>query len=213
MTESRIQAVRCRGVQSHPAGAGDLRRPRHPAVRLPQARQPALVLSARVGAGRRALRALLLHRPAGRDPLRSARARLCSEYRRNRLVQQSEHEDPLEFVRACQARFRAALPSGLPRFCGGLVGFFGYDTVRYIEPRLARTVQAGRRAGRPGHPAAAVRAARRGRQPVGQALPHRLCRSARAGRLRAGAGAPAGAGRARCGSRSRCRRSGLPRPA
>jgi len=28
--------------------------------------------------------------------------------------------------------------ASLPRFCGGLVGYFGYDTVRYIEPRLAR---------------------------------------------------------------------------
>jgi anthranilate synthase component 1 len=27
--------------------------------------------------------------------------------------------------------------SGLPRFCGGLAGYFGYDTVRHIEPRLA----------------------------------------------------------------------------
>jgi len=67
------------------------------------------------------------------------RGRLCSEYRHEQLVQQAEHDDPLEFVRACQARFKAALPAGLPRFCGGLVGFFSYDTVRYVEPRLARS--------------------------------------------------------------------------
>jgi len=67
------------------------------------------------------------------------RGRLCSEYRHDQLVQQAEHDDPLEYVRACQARFKAAVPTGLPRFCGGLVGFFGYDTVRYIEPRLARS--------------------------------------------------------------------------
>ena len=30
----------------------------------------------------------------------------------------------------------------MPRFCGGLAGYFGYDTVRYIEPRLAQTRQA-----------------------------------------------------------------------
>jgi anthranilate synthase component 1 len=66
------------------------------------------------------------------------RGRMCSEYRNDQLVQQAEHADPLEFVRACQARFKAAQPAGLPRFCGGLVGIFGYDTVRYIEPRLAR---------------------------------------------------------------------------
>jgi anthranilate synthase component 1 len=28
---------------------------------------------------------------------------------------------------------------GLPRFNGGLVGYFGYDTVRYVEPRLRAT--------------------------------------------------------------------------
>ena len=67
------------------------------------------------------------------------RGRLCSEYRHDQLVQQAEHDDPLEYVRACQARFKAAVPTGLPRFCGGLVGIFGYDTVRYIEPRLARS--------------------------------------------------------------------------
>jgi anthranilate synthase component 1 len=69
------------------------------------------------------------------------RGHLCSEYRHDTLVQQTEQRDPLEFVRACQARFKAAMPSGLPRFCGGLVGFFGYDTVRYIEPRFARSAK------------------------------------------------------------------------
>src|SRR4029077_10300307 len=69
------------------------------------------------------------------------RGHRCAEYRHNHLLQQSEHKDPLEFVRSCQARFKAALRPGLPRFCGGLVGFFGYDTVRYIEAKLARTVK------------------------------------------------------------------------
>jgi anthranilate synthase component 1 len=32
---------------------------------------------------------------------------------------------------------------GLPRFCGGLAGYFGYDAVRYIEPKLAATWKAG----------------------------------------------------------------------
>jgi anthranilate synthase component I len=65
----------------------------------------------------------------------------CAEYRYNQLIQQAEHKDPLEFVRSCQARFKAALRPGLPRFCGGLVGYFGYDTVRYIERKLAHTVK------------------------------------------------------------------------
>jgi anthranilate synthase component 1 len=51
------------------------------------------------------------------------------------------HEgDPLEFVRAFMARYRAAPRPGLPRFCGGLAGCFGYDTVRHIESRLAAHV-------------------------------------------------------------------------
>ena len=69
------------------------------------------------------------------------RGHSCREYRHNQLVQQIECRDPLEFVQACHARFKAALPSGLPRFCGGLVGFFGYDTVRYIESRVAETAK------------------------------------------------------------------------
>jgi anthranilate synthase component 1 len=45
--------------------------------------------------------------------------------------------DPLAFVDAFMRRYRAAPRPGLPRFCGGLAGYFGYDTVRHIEPKLA----------------------------------------------------------------------------
>ena len=34
-------------------------------------------------------------------------------------------------------RYRVAPRPGLPRFCGGLAGLFGYDTVRYVEAKLA----------------------------------------------------------------------------
>ena len=44
--------------------------------------------------------------------------------------------DPLEFVRQFRKRFKVALRPGLPRFCGGLAGYFGYDLVRFIEPTL-----------------------------------------------------------------------------
>ena len=54
------------------------------------------------------------------------------------------HEgNPLDFIAAYQQRFKVALRPGLPRFCGGLAGYFGYDAVRYIEPRLAATWKAG----------------------------------------------------------------------
>ena len=45
--------------------------------------------------------------------------------------------DPLAFLEAFMQRYRAAPQPGLPRFCGGLAGYFGYDTVRHIEKRLA----------------------------------------------------------------------------
>jgi anthranilate synthase component 1 len=47
-------------------------------------------------------------------------------------------DDPLAWIEQFQARYRVPEVPGLPRFTGGLVGYFGYDTVRYIEPRLAR---------------------------------------------------------------------------
>jgi anthranilate synthase component I len=48
------------------------------------------------------------------------------------------HEgDPLAFVGEFLRRYRAAPRPGLPRFCGGVAGYFGYDTVRHIEHRLA----------------------------------------------------------------------------
>jgi len=48
-----------------------------------------------------------------------------------------EVEDPLAFIQSYLLRFRAASYPGLPRFCGGLVGYFAYDSVRYIERKLA----------------------------------------------------------------------------
>ena len=48
------------------------------------------------------------------------------------------HEgDPLAFAGEFMRRYRAAPRPGLPRFCGGLAGYFGYDTVRHIEKKLA----------------------------------------------------------------------------
>jgi len=52
---------------------------------------------------------------------------------------ETNHDNPLDFIEQFQARFKAALLPGLPRFCGGLAGYFGYDTVRYIEHKLANS--------------------------------------------------------------------------
>jgi anthranilate synthase component 1 len=49
------------------------------------------------------------------------------------------HEgNPLDFIAAYQERIKPKIPSGLPRFCGGLAGYFGYEAVRAIEKRLDR---------------------------------------------------------------------------
>lgn len=46
--------------------------------------------------------------------------------------------DPLAFVESFKVRYRVPTLPGLPRFNGGLVGYFGYDSVRYVEPKLAQ---------------------------------------------------------------------------
>ncbi|MDX8385498.1 MAG: anthranilate synthase component I [Gallionella sp.] len=45
-------------------------------------------------------------------------------------------DNPLDFISEYQSRFRVAPLPNLPRFTGGLAGYFGYETIRYIETRL-----------------------------------------------------------------------------
>lgn len=47
--------------------------------------------------------------------------------------------NPLEFIESFLQRYKVAIRPGMPRFCGGLAGYFGYDTVRYVEKRLANS--------------------------------------------------------------------------
>ncbi len=51
-------------------------------------------------------------------------------------VVETSRLNPLDFIEAYQQRFKVALRHGLPRFCGGLAGYFGYGTVRHIEKKL-----------------------------------------------------------------------------
>jgi anthranilate synthase component I len=55
------------------------------------------------------------------------------------VVVESSKINPLDFIAQYQQRFKVALRPGLPRFCGGLAGYFGYDAVRYIEKKLEKT--------------------------------------------------------------------------
>jgi|SRR5579883_286771 len=46
---------------------------------------------------------------------------------------EAEAADPLRVLEEMLADYRAPSVAGLPRFCGGAVGYAGYDTVRYVE--------------------------------------------------------------------------------
>ena len=61
------------------------------------------------------------------------------EVSKNGQVIETQEGNPLDFIAQYQSRFRVALRPGLPRFCGGLAGYFGYDAVRYVEKRLEKT--------------------------------------------------------------------------
>ena len=65
------------------------------------------------------------------------RGRKVSVYTDGQVVEE-ETADPLDWIARFKERYRAPDLPGLPRFAGGLVGYFGYDTVRYIEPRLSK---------------------------------------------------------------------------
>ncbi|MDX1669084.1 MAG: anthranilate synthase component I, partial [Limnobacter sp.] len=49
---------------------------------------------------------------------------------------ESHQGDPLAFIESFHARFKVPTIPDMPRFFGGLAGYFGYDSVRYMEPKL-----------------------------------------------------------------------------
>ncbi|MCU7938203.1 MAG: anthranilate synthase component I [gamma proteobacterium symbiont of Bathyaustriella thionipta] len=61
------------------------------------------------------------------------------------LQEELTHSDPLSWIEQYQQRYsipeHLAEQSNLPRFTGGLVGYFGYETIGYIEPRLKNTTK------------------------------------------------------------------------
>ena len=62
-----------------------------------------------------------------------------TEVVRDGVVIETAAGNPLDFIEQYQKRFKVALRPGLPRFCGGLAGYFGYDAVRYIEKKLEKS--------------------------------------------------------------------------
>ncbi|MEZ5479225.1 MAG: anthranilate synthase component I [Thiolinea sp.] len=58
--------------------------------------------------------------------------------RDGQVSEQLHSADPLGWIADFQQQFRVPDIAELPRFNGGLVGYFGYETIGYIEPRLAK---------------------------------------------------------------------------
>ena len=52
------------------------------------------------------------------------------------LNQQYKVDDPLAWIQNYQEQFKVPQLDHLPDFNGGLVGYFGYEIIRYIEPKL-----------------------------------------------------------------------------
>jgi anthranilate synthase component 1 len=57
------------------------------------------------------------------------------------LLETLTHENPLVWIEQFKARYKVPDLADLPRFNGGLVGYFGYETIGYIEPRLRRSAK------------------------------------------------------------------------
>lgn len=54
-----------------------------------------------------------------------------------KIISKKRSSDPLHDIEEFKSQYRVPELEGIPRFAGGLVGYFGYDTIKYIEPRLA----------------------------------------------------------------------------
>ena len=63
-------------------------------------------------------------------------------YQQSRLIEELESIDPLTYIANYQQKFNVLPLPELPRFSGGLVGYLGYDIVRYNETRLQNSTPA-----------------------------------------------------------------------
>ena len=56
-----------------------------------------------------------------------------------KIIEELTSEDPLKFLEEYQENIKVEVNEELPGFTGGLVGYLGYDCIRYIEPRLSKS--------------------------------------------------------------------------
>lgn len=57
------------------------------------------------------------------------------------VIHSQSTDDPLSAIQQIQHQFRVPQIDGLPRFTGGLVGYFGYETINYVETHLGETAK------------------------------------------------------------------------
>ena len=136
MTEQRLRELAAEGCNRVPLYLetfADLDTPLSAYLKLASA--PYSYLLESVQGGERFGRYSVIGLPA-RDRIEVTGLR-CRRITDGQVVEQREVADPIDYVRDCLAALRVAHEPALPRVCGGMVGYFGYDTVRYIERRLA----------------------------------------------------------------------------
>ncbi|MGH8672217.1 MAG: anthranilate synthase component I [Burkholderiales bacterium] len=136
MTEQEFLAYARRGYNRIPLTLeryADLDTPL--SVYLKLANRPYCYLLESVHGGERFGRYSFIGLPARtRVEVRGHRVRV---QRDGETLEEIDSADPLAFIENFLGRFKALARDDLPRFCGGLVGYFGYEAVRYMEPRLA----------------------------------------------------------------------------
>jgi anthranilate synthase component 1 len=141
MTEAEFRALAAQGYNRIPLvveSFADLDTPLSLYVKLANARYTFLLES--VVGGERFGRYSFIGLPAKTRIRASGRS---IEVGSDAGVLERHEGDPLAFIGDFMRRYRVAPGPVLPRFCGGLAGYFGYDTVRHIETRLAGGGPAG----------------------------------------------------------------------
>ena len=137
LTESEFRALAAEGYNRVPLireAFADLDTPLSLYLKLCQGQGPNSFLLESVVGGERFGRYSFVGLPA-RTLVRTT-GELCEVLTDGQVVE-THTGNPLDFVSAYQERYRPKIPAGLPRFCGGLAGYFGYEAVRAIEKRLA----------------------------------------------------------------------------
>jgi anthranilate synthase component 1 len=61
-----------------------------------------------------------------------------SIFENGKLKEKFDHQNPLDFIEEYINKFKVPSDLNMPRYSGGLAGYFGYETINYIEPRLAK---------------------------------------------------------------------------